>query len=65
MYIPGIFLLCQLRKLSCVNSLSLKLLTFKLVMLPVLALTLASHTQSLYLHSFIMKKGFSSYTLTS
>lgn len=54
--------LTYLRKLSPVHNLSLKLLTFKLVML--LALTLASRTQSLYLLSIDnMKKGFSSYTL--
>lgn len=54
--------LSYLRKLSPVNSLSLKVLTLKLVML--LALTLASRTQSLHLLSIEdMKKGFSSYIL--
>ena len=51
-----------LRKLSPVSSLTLKLLTLKLVML--LALTLASRSQSLHLLTLDnMKKGFSSYTL--
>lgn len=55
--------LSYLRKLSPVNSLSLKVLTLKLVML--LALTLASRTQSLHLLSIEdMKKGFSSYILS-
>ena len=51
-----------LRKLSPVSKLSLKMLTFKLIML--LALILASRCQSLHLLSIDgMKKGFSSYLL--
>lgn len=51
-----------LRKLSPVSKLSLKMLTFKLIML--LALILASRGQSLHLLTIEeMKKGFSSYIL--
>ena len=51
-----------LRTLSPVNKLSLKLLSMKLAML--IALTLASRSQSLHLLSLInMKKGYSSYIL--
>ena len=51
-----------LRKISPVSKLTLKMVTFKLVML--LALTLANLSQSLHLLCIDdMKKGFSSYTL--
>ena len=51
-----------LGKISPVSKLTLKMLTFKLVML--LALTLASRSQSLHLLCIDdMKKGFSSYTI--